>query len=75
MADGITEIDINAYIDGELDDERRLHVEDWLAHHPDAAAQVRIDDSELNSDLHASARYRAQLISIQTQRAVAQMLA
>ncbi len=42
---------------------------------PDAAAQVRIDDSELNSDLHASARYRAQLISIQTQRAVAQMLA
>ncbi|MGE0775862.1 MAG: anti-sigma factor [Sphingomonadaceae bacterium] len=43
MADGITEIDINAYIDGELDDERRLHVEDWLAHHPDAAAQVMAD--------------------------------
>lgn len=41
---------------------------------PQAAAAVRIDDSDLNSDLHASARYRAQLISVQTQRAVAQML-
>lgn len=41
---------------------------------PEAAAGVKIDDSELNSDLHASARYRAQLISVQTQRAVAQLL-
>ena len=41
---------------------------------PDAAAQVLIDHTELNSDLHASARYRAQLISVQTQRAVSQML-
>ena len=39
-----------------------------------SAAGVKIDDSELNSDLHASARYRAQLISVQTQRAVTQML-
>ena len=39
-----------------------------------AAAAVLIDDSELNSDLHASARYRAQLISVLTQRAVDQML-
>ena len=36
-----------------------------------AVAGVKIDDSELNSDLHASARYRAQLISVQTSRAVA----
>ena len=36
----------------------------------EAVAGVPIDDSELNSDLHASARYRAQLISVQTQRAV-----
>ena len=41
---------------------------------PAAAAGVQIDASELNSDLHASARYRAQLISVQTQRAVAQIL-
>ncbi len=41
---------------------------------PEAAAGVPIDDSELNSDLHASARYRAQLISVLTQRAVDQML-
>ena len=39
-----------------------------------AAAAVPIDDSELNSDLHASARYRAQLISVLTQRAVDQLL-
>ncbi|WP_417284341.1 FAD binding domain-containing protein [Comamonas sp.] len=41
---------------------------------PQSAAAVAIDDSELNSDLHASARYRAQLISVLTQRAVAQIL-
>ena len=41
---------------------------------PAAAAGVKIDASELNSDLHASARYRAQLISVQTQRAVVQIL-
>ena len=40
---------------------------------PQSAAAVAIDDSELNSDLHASARYRAQLISVLTQRAVAQI--
>jgi carbon-monoxide dehydrogenase medium subunit len=42
---------------------------------PDAAATVLIDDSELNSDLHATAAYRANLISVLTQRAVAQALA
>ncbi|QNP59362.1 FAD binding domain-containing protein [Paenacidovorax monticola] len=40
---------------------------------PQAAAGVKIDASDLNSDLHASAAYRAQLISVQAQRAVAQM--
>jgi carbon-monoxide dehydrogenase medium subunit len=40
-----------------------------------SAASVAIDASELNSDLHASAAYRANLISVQTQRAVAQLLA
>jgi carbon-monoxide dehydrogenase medium subunit len=41
---------------------------------PEAAATVVIDDSELNSDLHASAAYRAHLISVLTQRAVKKAL-
>lgn len=55
---------------------RHAELEDALnrSFTPDSAAGVKIDDSELNSDLHASARYRAQLISVQTQRAVAQIL-
>jgi carbon-monoxide dehydrogenase medium subunit len=40
---------------------------------PQAAAAVAIDPSDLNADLHASAAYRANLISVQTQRAVAKM--
>jgi carbon-monoxide dehydrogenase medium subunit len=39
-----------------------------------AAAAVPIDASELNADLHATAAYRANLISVQTQRAVAKLL-
>ena len=39
---------------------------------PEAATQVAIDASELNADLHASAAYRAHLITVQTQRAVKQ---
>lgn len=39
-----------------------------------SAAAVKVDASDLNSDIHASAIYRANLISVQTQRAVAQML-
>ena len=39
-----------------------------------AAASVKIDASNLNADIHASAAYRANLISVQTQRAVAKML-
>ncbi len=38
-----------------------------------AAAAVPIDAAELNSDLHASAAYRANLISVLTQRAVERM--
>ncbi|MDM0113564.1 xanthine dehydrogenase family protein subunit M [Variovorax sp. J22R133] len=38
---------------------------------PESAASVKIDSGELNSDLHASAAYRANLISVLTQRAVA----
>ena len=41
---------------------------------PESAAAVAIDDSELNSDLHASAAYRANMISVLAQRAVAKAL-
>jgi aerobic carbon-monoxide dehydrogenase medium subunit len=40
----------------------------------EAAAKVVIDSSDLSSDIHASAAYRANLISVMTQRAVAQAL-
>lgn len=39
---------------------------------PEAVQSVDIDAGELNDDLHASAAYRAQLIRVQTQRAVSQ---
>jgi len=39
-----------------------------------AAAGVKIASDELSSDLHASAAYRANLISVMTQRAVTQAL-
>jgi len=42
---------------------------------PEAAAAVKIGASELNSDIHATAAYRANLISVQTQRGVARALA
>jgi aerobic carbon-monoxide dehydrogenase medium subunit len=41
---------------------------------PEAAAAVKVDASTLSSDLHASAAYRANLISVMTQRAVAKAL-
>lgn len=37
---------------------------------PEAVEGVAIDASELNGDLHASAAFRAQLIKVQTQKAV-----
>ena len=39
-----------------------------------AAAAVKIDATDLNADIHATAAYRANLISVQTQRAVARAL-
>jgi carbon-monoxide dehydrogenase medium subunit len=41
---------------------------------PQAAAAVKIDAAGLNEDIHGSAAYRANLISVQTQRAVAKAL-
>lgn len=41
---------------------------------PEAAAAVKIDATDLNSDIHATAAYRANLISVQAQRGVAKAL-
>ncbi len=43
MADPITEADLHAFIDGQLEAARRIEVEDHLANHPDVAAQVMAD--------------------------------
>ena len=42
---------------------------------PESAASVKVSSEGLSSDLHASAAYRANLISVMTQRAVAKALA
>ncbi len=47
----VTEDDLHAYVDGELDDDARAAVEAWLAENPDDAARVR-DWREQNSRLH-----------------------
>ena len=39
---------------------------------PEAVADVKVDASEMNGDLHASAAYRAHLVTVQTQAAVRQ---
>jgi aerobic carbon-monoxide dehydrogenase medium subunit len=41
---------------------------------PESAAAVKIDATDLNSDIHGSAAYRANLISVMTQRAVLKAL-
>ncbi|MDM0076569.1 xanthine dehydrogenase family protein subunit M [Variovorax sp. J2P1-59] len=55
---------------------RHKGLEDALARSftSESAAAVKIDSSDLNSDLHASAAYRGNLISVLTQRAVAKAL-
>jgi carbon-monoxide dehydrogenase medium subunit len=42
---------------------------------PDAIARIKVPPEGLNSDLHASAEYRAHLITVMAQRAVAAALA
>ena len=42
---------------------------------PESAAAVKIDATDLNHDIHATAAYRANIISVQTQRGVAMALA
>lgn len=43
MSDPISEIDLLAYVDDQLDTARRIEVEDYLARHPEAAMQVMAD--------------------------------
>jgi anti-sigma factor RsiW len=43
MAPEISETEVEAYIDGELDLERRLAVESWLVEHPESAVRVIAD--------------------------------
>lgn len=55
---------------------RHQGLEDALSKNftPEAAAGVPIDASDLNSDIHAPAEYRANLISVLAQRAVVKAL-
>jgi anti-sigma factor RsiW len=43
MSDPITETDIHAFVDDQLDVARRIEVEDYLAGHPEIAAHVMAD--------------------------------
>ena len=47
----VSEDDLHAYVDGELDSERRQSVERYLAEHPEAAERVR-DFASYNRALH-----------------------
>jgi carbon-monoxide dehydrogenase medium subunit len=38
---------------------------------PDAVADIKVPDDGLNSDIHASAEYRAHLVTVMAKRAVA----
>jgi carbon-monoxide dehydrogenase medium subunit len=42
---------------------------------PDAIAHIAVDASDLNSDIHGSAEYRANLVTVMAKRAVASALA
>jgi anti-sigma factor RsiW len=48
----VSEPELHAYVDDELDAQRRLEVEAWLATHPDAAGRLR-DYRQIQAQLHA----------------------
>jgi anti-sigma factor RsiW len=56
MPDPITEVDLLAYVDGQLDPARRIEVEEHLAHNPQAAARIMADlkDRDALRLLHAA---------------------
>ncbi|GMQ87414.1 MAG: anti-sigma factor [Gammaproteobacteria bacterium] len=47
----VNDADLHAYVDGELDESRRVDIEAYLAGNPDAAEQVR-QYQQLNQNLH-----------------------
>lgn len=51
-AQSVNDADLHAYVDGELDESRRLDIEAYLAGNPEAAEQVR-QYQQLNQDLHS----------------------
>lgn len=51
-SDRITEQDLHAYLDGELDADSRAEIESWLAEHPDEADKLT-DWRTRNTQLHA----------------------
>ncbi len=57
MIDPITDSDLIAFVDGQLDPMRRLEVEAHLAAHPEAAARVMADFHDRDA-LRASFRER-----------------
>ena len=42
---------------------------------PEAVADIKIPDGDLNSDIHASSEYRAHLVTVMAKRAVAEAIA
>ncbi|MXQ14084.1 anti-sigma factor [Microvirga makkahensis] len=56
MSDPVTEADLLAYVDDQLDPARRIEVEEHLAHDPEAAARVMADlkDRDALRLLHAA---------------------
>jgi anti-sigma factor RsiW len=56
MSDPITETDLLAYVDDQLDPARRIEVEEYLAHDPEAAARIMRDlkDRDTLRLLHAA---------------------
>lgn len=56
MSDPITEADLLAYVDDQLEPARRIEVEEYLAHDPEAAARVMGDlkDRDTLRLLHAA---------------------
>ena len=61
MTDGPSDMEIDAYIDGELDVEGRFAVEDYLRRHPEKAAAVlgdMGDAARCNSSRVAGSRCR-----------------
>ncbi|MTH76879.1 anti-sigma factor family protein [Paracoccus aestuariivivens] len=49
-SDSINDLDLNAYVDDQLDDWQRLRVEEYLSHQPEAAARV-MQDMHLRREL------------------------